>query len=109
MAVALHYGRNNDPPTQYFQPWLICDPWLTPPDWEIDRSTLDNACRRAKGKARMSAEDKAEILAEENWRLYQEQVCAFQGVLVKNTYRKQVWRLTGNVDSHGYLEGRWPD
>jgi hypothetical protein len=76
MAVALHYGRSrNDPATQYFVPWLICDPDLTPPDWEI--STSRNGC--------------------------------FEGVLVKNVYRNQVWRLTGEVDAHGYLEGKWPD
>jgi hypothetical protein len=98
MAVALHYGRSrNDPSTQYFQPWLICDPWFTPPDWEIDLSTSRNGCRRARGEA-------------DYWRLYDEHGGAsFEGVLVKNTYRNQVWRLTGNVDSHGYLEGTWPD
>jgi hypothetical protein len=88
MAVALHYGRN-DPATQYFVPWLICDPDLTPPDWEIDlsMSRLSNFCRA----------------------VHESESGSFEGVLVKNVYRKQVWRLTGEVDAHGYLEGKWPD
>jgi hypothetical protein len=112
MAVALHYGRSrNDPSTQYFVPWLICDPWFTPPDWEIDLSTLHNGLPSRSGQGTSSKSGQSgRIRAKDLWRLYEEQGgVRFEGVLVKNTYRKQVWRLTGNVDSHGHLEGTWPD
>ena len=78
MAIALMYRRSHDPAAAYFVEWLICDPDLTPPDWEVDLSRCSGG--------------------------------SFEGALVKNTYRKQVWRLTGQVDAtYGGYEGRWPD
>lgn len=90
MTLFKYSSSESDPATTYFAPWFIRDvegPILA--GWEFDLTRA--RCPFVNNYMR------------NHWH------GCFSGVLVKSTLTQEVWRLTGNIDSQGYFEGRWPD
>jgi hypothetical protein len=76
--------------TAYFAPWFIRDPdgpMLA--GWELNFNTATSCTPQ--------------------YCIATHHPHCFKGVLVKSVHEQQVWRLTGNTDSRGYFEGKWPD
>jgi hypothetical protein len=85
-----------DAATTYFAPWFIGDPQgPTLAGWEFD---FTHARCTGFGTGRL-----VELHVQAR-----DYTC-FEGVLVKDTYSQQIWKLTGEIDDRGFFEGRWPD
>jgi hypothetical protein len=86
----LLYYEGTETGTTYFAPGFVRNPTLAIlSGWELNFNTATRCRPRHCIKTHHSQ--------------------CFKGVLVKCVYEQQVWRLTGNTDSRGYFEGKWPD